>query len=64
MFLGFSSALEVHIFFVNSTIYGCCSLRMYNNLVERCFKDCIDGFRRKDLDSAEEKVNLRKDLNG
>ena len=32
------------------------SLRMYNSLVERCFKDCVDTFRRKDLDAAEEKV--------
>ena len=35
-----------------------CSLRMYNLLVEKCFKDCIDSFRRKDLDSNEEKVGL------
>lgn len=33
-----------------------CSLRMYNSLVERCFKDCIDSFRSKNLDKAEEKV--------
>ena len=33
-----------------------CSLRMYNSLVERCFTDCVDSFRRKDLDSTEEKV--------
>jgi len=32
------------------------SLRMYNTLVERCFVDCVDSFRRKDLESAEEKV--------
>ena len=31
---------------------------MYNSLVERCFKDCIESFRRKDLDSTEEKVCL------
>lgn len=36
-----------------------CSLRMYNNLVERCFKDCVDTFRRKDLDATEEKVCRR-----
>ena len=29
---------------------------MYNSLVEKCFKDCVDSFRRKDLDSNEEKV--------
>ena len=34
----------------------CDSLRMYNGLVERCFKDCVESFRRKDLDSTEEKV--------
>lgn len=32
------------------------SLRMYNTLVERCFKDCVESFRRKDLDATEEKV--------
>ncbi|KAK2080824.1 protein transporter tim9 [Prototheca wickerhamii] len=31
------------------------SLKMYNNLVDRCFRDCVDSFRRKDLDSGEEK---------
>eukprot|EP00884_Botryococcus_braunii_P022590 jgi/Botrbrau1/9014/Bobra.0148s0116.1 len=31
------------------------SLRMYNTLVERCFRDCVDSFRRKDLEAAEEK---------
>ena len=36
-----------------------CSLRMYNGLVERCFKDCVDSFRRKDLESSEEKVRMR-----
>ncbi|RAL52362.1 hypothetical protein DM860_007220 [Cuscuta australis] len=30
------------------------SLRMYNNLVERCFTDCVDTFRRKTLDKQEE----------
>jgi Tim10/DDP family zinc finger len=34
----------------------CCSLRMYNSLVEKCFRDCVDSFRRKDLESSEEKV--------
>ena len=33
-----------------------CSLRMYNSLVEKCFKECVDGFRRKDLDATEERV--------
>lgn len=35
------------------------SLRMYNSLVERCFKDCVESFRRKDLDATEEKVRGR-----
>lgn len=35
------------------------SLRMYNQLVERCFKDCVETFRRKDLDSTEEKCVTR-----
>lgn len=34
------------------------SLKMYNGLVERCFKDCVDSFRRKDLEGSEEKVPL------
>nr|GEU28601.1 ribonuclease H-like domain-containing protein [Tanacetum cinerariifolium] len=29
-------------------------LRMYNNLVERCFTDCADSFRRKTFDKQEE----------
>jgi len=31
---------------------------MYNSLVERCFRDCVDTFRRKDLEPAEEKVRV------
>lgn len=31
-----------------------CSLRMYNALVERCFTDCVETFRRKSLDKQEE----------
>ncbi|XP_059625243.1 mitochondrial import inner membrane translocase subunit Tim9-like [Cornus florida] len=30
------------------------SLRMYNSLVERCFKDCVDTFHRKSLEKKEE----------
>ncbi|KAI3772334.1 hypothetical protein L6452_03517 [Arctium lappa] len=30
------------------------SLRMYNALVERCFSDCVESFRRKTLDEQEE----------
>lgn len=32
------------------------SLRMYNSLVERCFRDCVSEFRSKDLNAGEEKV--------
>ena len=35
------------------------SLRMYNALVERCFRDCVDSFRRKDLEPAEERCVAR-----
>lgn len=31
------------------------SLRMYNTLVEKCFKECVQGFRSKDLDTTEER---------
>ena len=34
------------------------SLRMYNSLVEKCFKDCVESFRRKDLEGTEEKVSV------
>eukprot|EP00897_Mesotaenium_endlicherianum_P006715 jgi/Mesen1/6071/ME000031S05342 len=30
------------------------SLRMYNSLVEKCFNNCVEGFRRKTLDKTEE----------
>lgn len=30
------------------------SMRLYNNLVQRCFNDCVDDFRSKHLTSAEE----------
>mmetsp|Transcript_14492 Transcript_14492/g.43814 ORF Transcript_14492/g.43814 Transcript_14492/m.43814 type:complete len:100 (-) Transcript_14492:2048-2347(-) len=35
------------------------SLKMYNGLVERCFRECVDSFRRKDLESSEEKCVTR-----
>lgn len=35
------------------------SLRMYNNVVERCFRDCVESFRRKDLDNGEERCVTR-----
>ncbi|QDZ23716.1 mitochondrial inner membrane translocase [Chloropicon primus] len=31
------------------------SLRMYNRLVEKCFNNCVSSFRRKNLDSEEER---------
>lgn len=31
------------------------SLKLYNNLVERCFKDCVLDFRSKNLAKDEEK---------
>jgi hypothetical protein len=37
----------------------CCSLRMYNNLVEKCFNNCVDTFRRKTLDKDEDKCIRR-----
>lgn len=33
-----------------------CSLRMYNNLVERCFKECAQDMRSKALNGQEEQV--------
>jgi|TARA_B100001142_G_scaffold205842_1_gene204135 import inner membrane translocase subunit TIM9 len=32
------------------------SLRMYNNLVEKCFDTCVQSFRRKTLEKDEERV--------
>ena len=32
------------------------SLRLYNGLVERCFCECVDEFRRRELNTDEEKV--------
>lgn len=34
----------------------CYSLKMYNNLVERCFKECVEDMRSKALTPGEEKV--------
>ena len=31
------------------------SLRMYNNLVEKCFATCVQSFRRKTLEKDEER---------
>ncbi|TKY63276.1 Mitochondrial import inner membrane translocase subunit Tim9 [Spatholobus suberectus] len=35
------------------------SLRMYNSLVERCFKECVNTFYRKSLTKQEETCVLR-----
>lgn len=32
------------------------SMRLYNNLVQRCFNDCVDDFRSKHLTTGEEKA--------
>lgn len=32
------------------------SLKMYNNLVERCFRECVEDMRSKTLSSKEEQV--------
>jgi import inner membrane translocase subunit TIM9 len=32
---------------------------MYNALVERCFSECVDSFRRKTLEQGEEKCVQR-----
>lgn len=34
------------------------SLRMYNELVERCFGECVDSFRSRKLDSKEVSIRL------
>ena len=43
-------------------LFFCCvftrSLRMYNNLVEKCFATCVQSFRRKTLEKDEERVRL------
>ncbi|XP_061365654.1 mitochondrial import inner membrane translocase subunit Tim9-like isoform X2 [Gastrolobium bilobum] len=35
------------------------SLKMYNSLVERCFKDCVNTFYRKSLTKQEETCVIR-----
>eukprot|EP00798_Chlamydomonas_sp_ICE-L_P028252 gene28252-31357_t len=35
------------------------SLKMYNNLVERCFKECTEDMRSKVLSGSEEKCTTR-----
>ena len=48
----------VHVLSITADEMLLCSLRMYNSLVEKCFKDCVESFRRKDLESTEEKVSI------
>jgi len=50
VFLGFAELLTSTCAFVVG------SLKLYNNLVERCFKDCVQDFRSKNLAKDEEKV--------
>lgn len=33
-----------------------CSLTLYNNVVAKCFEECVSEFRRRELDVGEEKV--------
>ncbi|KAG5042736.1 hypothetical protein JHK87_006651 [Glycine soja] len=35
------------------------SLRMYNSLVEKCFKECVNTFYRKSMTKQEETCVLR-----
>jgi len=57
-FIGLSCLvhISVKLHIKNNQIFALslCSLRMYNSLVERCFTDCVDTFRRKTLDKQEE----------
>lgn len=39
------------------------SLKMYNNLVERCFRECSEDMRSKTLNSKEEQVRVRSVIN-
>lgn len=41
---------------------SCCSLKLYNNLVEKCFKECVLDFRSKNLGKDEEKVRRGQEL--
>ena len=57
---GVPASLELHSDAAQGAVVDivlcACSLRMYNSVVERCFKDCVESFRRKDLEASEEKV--------
>ncbi|KAL6768637.1 Mitochondrial import inner membrane translocase subunit Tim9 [Auxenochlorella protothecoides] len=52
---GFSEGQQQELLQAIETMQTRDSMRMYNNLVEKCFTDCVDSFRRKDLDATEEK---------
>ncbi|XP_010266687.1 PREDICTED: mitochondrial import inner membrane translocase subunit Tim9 isoform X1 [Nelumbo nucifera] len=48
------SAFRCHLILQHHQSTVSSSLRMYNSLVERCFTDCVENFRRKSLDKQEE----------
>ena len=39
-----------------------CSLTLYNNVVAKCFEECVSEFRRRELDVGEEKVRTVHNL--
>ena len=41
-----------------------CSLKMYNNLVERCFRECAEDMRSKTLSAKEEQVGCKQGMLG
>lgn len=47
---------SIYLFIYLSIYLSISSLRLYNGLVERCFRDCVDDFRSKNLSKDEEKV--------
>lgn len=47
------------VWFLFLWLWGTCSLKMYNSLVERCFNDCVDSFTRKSLQKQEETCVMR-----
>ncbi|KAK6926972.1 Tim10-like [Dillenia turbinata] len=56
--LSLRGAFDVYLLIVSCWIHIIpqydLSLRMYNSLVERCFTNCVESFRRKTLDKQEE----------
>ena len=53
-FIFYWQLLQISVVIILPSSLLHCSLRMYNTLVERCFTDCVDTFRRKTLDKQEE----------